>query len=287
MPVDDSTLLDVVLDPYVSRAAHKLIHALDELNSVQTRRCVQDPSSPVPPSPVCPSQVPWSQVPSFQVPSSHAGSSQASSSSSSSFAQAHRRVETDSSSEASPQVVEHRSATKQQTLSPLVIEGAGVLDAGASTGGFTQVLLARGAAKVYALDVGHGQLAPVVRQDPRVVVREGLNLRDLSLADVEGVPVDLVVADVSFISLTLLLAPLFSVLAQHGSAFFLVKPQFEVGRSALDSHGVVRDDATRARGIAAVVEAAADLGWPLAWQGDSALPGERGNREAFCLFQRP
>ena len=159
-----------------------------------------------------------------------------------------------------------------------------VLDAGASTGGFTQVLLEAGAERVYAVDVGHDQLVPVLRDDPRVVVRERLNLRDLTLADLEDERVDLVVGDVSFISLKLLLEPLFAVLRPRGEALLLVKPQFEVGRAGLDDRGVVRDEALRERAVAGIVEAAATLGRQPAWQGESGLPGESGNREYFVHF---
>ncbi len=161
-----------------------------------------------------------------------------------------------------------------------------VLDAGASTGGFTQVVLEAGAQRVYAVDVGHDQLVPGLRSDPRVVVRERLHLRDLTLADLEGRPVDLVVADVSFISLTLLLDPLLSVLAPDGSALLLVKPQYEVGRQGLDDRGVVRDPVLRQGAVAAVVEAAHRLGWQAAWQGQSGLPGESGNVEYFVHLVR-
>lgn len=156
-----------------------------------------------------------------------------------------------------------------------------VLDAGASTGGFTQVLLGAGAERVYAVDVGHGQLVSTLRDDPRVVVRERLNLRDLTLDHLDGEPVDLVVGDVSFISLTLLLEPLFGVLSPEGAALLLVKPQFEVGRAGLDDRGVVRDPGLREQAVAAVVEAAARLGRRLAWSGESTLPGESGNVEYF------
>lgn len=156
-----------------------------------------------------------------------------------------------------------------------------VLDAGASTGGFTQVLLEAGAGVVYAVDVGQGQLAPELRADPRVVALERTNLRDLDLAHIGGEPVGLVVADVSFISLRLLLARLFGVLAPDGSALLLVKPQFEVGRAGLDDRGVVRSEELRRQASAAVVADAAGLGWRLAWQGESVLPGESGNIEHF------
>lgn len=161
-----------------------------------------------------------------------------------------------------------------------------VLDAGASTGGFTQVCLEHGADLVYAFDVGHDQLAPELGQDPRIVRRDGLNLRDLVLDDVDGVPVDLIVGDLSFISLTLLLEPLLAVLAEGGTALLLVKPQFEVGRARLGNGGVVRDDNLRQQAVADVVGAAAALGWRCDWQGVSRVPGADGNVEYFVRFTR-
>ncbi|MEL4357381.1 MULTISPECIES: TlyA family RNA methyltransferase [unclassified Luteococcus] len=161
-----------------------------------------------------------------------------------------------------------------------------VLDAGASTGGFTEVLLSRGALQVYAVDVGHGQLVDGLRTDPRVVVREGLNLRDLSVADLGNRPVDLVVCDVSFISLKLLLEPLFGALAPAGRALLMVKPQFEVGRKNLTSTGVVRDEQLRLAAVDDVVAHAADLGWRAVWREPSQLPGPAGNIEYFVLFER-
>lgn len=161
-----------------------------------------------------------------------------------------------------------------------------VLDAGASTGGFTQVLLERGATRVYAIDVGHGQLAPDLRGDERVVVREGLNLRDLTLEDVEGRPVPLIVADLSFISLRLVLGPLASVLAPDGVALLLVKPQFEVGRGGLDDHGVVRSEAARRQAVDAVLATGTALGLRTIWQGESALRGAGGNVEHFVALAR-
>lgn len=177
------------------------------------------------------------------------------------------------------------SRAAHKLLGALAASGARVpsrvLDAGASTGGFTQVLLEAGAERVYAVDVGHGQLVAALRDDPRVAVRERLNLRDLTLAHLDGQPVDLVVGDVSFISLTLLLEPLFAVLTPRGEALLLVKPQFEVGRGGLDDHGVVRDPARRDAAVADVVAAAARHGRRLSWQGPSAVPGESGNQEHF------
>ncbi|MDO5094272.1 MAG: TlyA family RNA methyltransferase [Propionibacteriaceae bacterium] len=156
-----------------------------------------------------------------------------------------------------------------------------VLDAGASTGGFTQVALSEGATRVYAVDVGHDQLAAQLRDDPRVLVREGLNLRHLQLSDVEDEPVDTIVGDVSFISLRLLLASLLAVLAPTGQALLLVKPQFEVGRPGLSAGGVVRDAALQQAAVAAVIAEAEVLGWRCNWQGPSRLPGAQGNQEFF------
>ncbi len=161
-----------------------------------------------------------------------------------------------------------------------------VLDAGASTGGFTQVLLGRGAAQVHAVDVGHDQLAAELRDDPRVVVHEGLNLRDLTLDHVDGEPVDLVVADVSFISLRLLVAPLLAVLRPDGTALLMVKPQFEVGRERLGKGGVVRSERDRTAAVDAVVADAAALGWAEDWRGVSRLPGPAGNVELFVRLRR-
>lgn len=161
------------------------------------------------------------------------------------------------------------------------VVGPRVLDAGASTGGFTQVVLSRGAELVHAVDVGHGQLAAELRRDPRVRVHEGLNLRDLTLAHLAGEPVDLVVGDVSFISLKLLLAPMLSTLRPDGVALLLVKPQFEVGREHLGTTGVVRDPALREQAVTEVVEVARGLGWTCTWRGPSRLAGHGGNIEFF------
>ena len=161
-----------------------------------------------------------------------------------------------------------------------------VLDAGASTGGFTQVALSRGAELVYAVDVGHDQLAPELRQHPQVRVHEGLNLRGLTVEHLDGRPVDRIVGDVSFISLRLLLRALDGVLSEDGEALLLVKPQFEVGREKLGSGGVVRDVRLRKRAVDDVVEDAARLGWRELWRGTSVLPGASGNEEYFVRFSR-
>lgn len=161
-----------------------------------------------------------------------------------------------------------------------------VLDAGASTGGFTQVLLEAGADRVYAVDVGHGQLAASLRSDPRVVVHEGTNLRDLTLGLVEDEPVDLVVADVSFISLRLILAPMLGVLRPEGTALLMVKPQFEVGRERLGAGGVVREEKDRTAAVDRVADTARALGWTEDWRGVSRLPGPAGNVELFLRLRR-
>jgi 23S rRNA (cytidine1920-2'-O)/16S rRNA (cytidine1409-2'-O)-methyltransferase len=160
------------------------------------------------------------------------------------------------------------------------------LDAGASTGGFTQVLLERGCRQVIAVDVGTDQLAERLRNDPRVRSLPQTNLRDLSLAHVDGVPVDLVVADVSFISLTLLIAPLVGVTAADGELLLLVKPQFEVGRERLGSSGVVHDDGLRRQAVDGVVAVAEEHGWAATAVVPSRIPGAAGNTELFVLLRR-
>jgi len=154
------------------------------------------------------------------------------------------------------------------------------LDAGASTGGFTDVLLRRGADRVIAVDIGHDQLADHVREDARVEVRDGTSVRDLT-PGMLGARVDLVVADLSFISLRTVLPALAGVIAPHGELLLMVKPQFEVGKQALPRTGVVTDPAARTRAVEGVVETAAEQGLELAAIGPSALPGQDGNREYF------
>jgi 23S rRNA (cytidine1920-2'-O)/16S rRNA (cytidine1409-2'-O)-methyltransferase len=160
------------------------------------------------------------------------------------------------------------------------------LDAGASTGGFTQVLLERGCQEVFAVDVGGGQLAPGLQSDPRVHSLERTNLRDLGLDQVGGLPVDLVVADVSFISLTLLIAPLIGVTRDDGWLLLLVKPQFEVGRELLARDGVVRTSAHHVQAVSNVIKSARDHGWGPIAAVPSRPPGASGNREFFVLFRR-
>jgi 23S rRNA (cytidine1920-2'-O)/16S rRNA (cytidine1409-2'-O)-methyltransferase len=160
------------------------------------------------------------------------------------------------------------------------------LDAGASTGGFTQVLLERGCAPVYAVDVGTRQLAPAVRLDPRVVVRERTNLRTLTLDQLDGEPLDVLVADLSFIALSLVLEPLVAVARRDAVLVLLVKPQFEVGRDRLGKNGVVRDPALRREAVSAVARTAASLGWPVHGCVRSRHPGQSGNVEFFVCLRR-
>jgi 23S rRNA (cytidine1920-2'-O)/16S rRNA (cytidine1409-2'-O)-methyltransferase len=159
------------------------------------------------------------------------------------------------------------------------------LDAGASTGGFTQVLLERGCSEVIAVDVGRDQLAPQLLADPRVRLLERTNLRDLGLDHVGGVPVDLLVADVSFISLTLLIGPLVAVTRDDGWLLLLVKPQFEVGRELLGKDGVVRMPAHQLKAISNVIKSASQYGWHCVAAVPSRLAGASGNREFFVLLR--
>ena len=153
------------------------------------------------------------------------------------------------------------------------------LDVGASTGGFSDCLLQRGAQHVVALDVGYGQLHEKLRQDARVTVLERTHARDLR-ADQLPAAVSLVTVDVSFISLRLLL-PAIRAAAPHAELLLMVKPQFEVGRGQVGKGGVVRDDALRESAAAAVREAAVELGYRPLGQVDSRLAGPKGNREIF------
>jgi len=156
--------------------------------------------------------------------------------------------------------------------------GRDCLDVGASTGGFTDVLLRRGAARVIALDVGYGQLHPRLRDDPRVVVLERTNAR--ALGELPFAP-QLVVCDVSFISVRVALPPALRLAARGWHALVLVKPQFEAWRADVGKGGVVRDPVVRARVVREVAEAAVDWGARVAGVVDSGLPGPKGNREFF------
>ena len=165
------------------------------------------------------------------------------------------------------------------------VAGCRALDAGASTGGFTQVLLARGAEHVTAVDVGHGQLAEPVASDPRVTSHEGLNLRDLTPAHVAA-PVDLVVADVSFISLTLILPQLPALLAAGGNLLLLVKPQFEVGPDHIGKGGIVRDPTLYREVEKKLRDFGQKIGLTVAAWLTSPITGGDGNREFFIWLNK-
>ena len=166
----------------------------------------------------------------------------------------------------------------------LVVQGRRCLDAGASTGGFTDVLLRHGAAQVVAVDVGYGQLAWRLQQDERVVVHDRTNVRELT-RELIGGPVDLVVGDLSFISLQLVLDALIGVTDAAGDLALMVKPQFEVGKERLGKGGVVRDPELRAEAVVAVARAAAARGWGARAVTTSPLPGPSGNVEFFLWLR--
>jgi 23S rRNA (cytidine1920-2'-O)/16S rRNA (cytidine1409-2'-O)-methyltransferase len=168
----------------------------------------------------------------------------------------------------------------------IAVSGKRCLDAGASTGGFTDVLLRRGAAEVVAVDVGYGQLAWPLRTDPRVRVLDRTNVRSLTPEQIGGVA-QLTVADLSFISLRLVLPALISCTSGDGELLTMVKPQFEVGRERLGRGGVVRDPAHRVDAIVSVARAAAALGWATAGVTRSPLTGPAGNVEFFLWLRCP
>lgn len=155
------------------------------------------------------------------------------------------------------------------------------LDVGASTGGFTDCLLQHGATKVYALDVGHGQLDWKIRSDPRVVVMEHCNARHLQPGDLPE-RVQLAVADVSFISLTLVLPPMASVLTDGGMMLVLIKPQFELSREEVGRGGIVRDAAAWQRAVDKIRDFVIARGWTWGGVVESSITGTDGNREFLC-----
>jgi 23S rRNA (cytidine1920-2'-O)/16S rRNA (cytidine1409-2'-O)-methyltransferase len=180
----------------------------------------------------------------------------------------------------------HKLAGALEAFLPLGLRVAGrrCLDAGASTGGFTDVLLRHGAAEVVAVDVGYGQLAWSLRQDPRVRVHDRTNIRELT-PDLVGGPVDLVVGDLSFISLRLTLDALLGVTADDGDLALMVKPQFEVGKDLVGKGGVVRDAGLRAGAVKSVAAAATSRGWGARAVTTSPLPGPSGNVEYFLWLR--
>lgn len=174
-------------------------------------------------------------------------------------------------------------ALKTTGLKP---EGFVCLDVGASTGGFTDCLLQNGAAKVYAIDVGHNQIDWKIRQDPRVIVHEGVNARELK-PDFLPERVQLVVSDVSFISLTLVLKPAIQFLAQGGYLLALVKPQFEVGKGQVGKGGIVKDPLLHQVVQEKITEHVTELGLVEARTFPSPIEGADGNKEFFIFARRP
>jgi len=168
---------------------------------------------------------------------------------------------------------------------PLCVQGCVALDVGASTGGFTDCLLQVGAARVYALDVGYGQLAWKLRADPRVVCLERINIRYFNGQGLDPPP-DLATIDVSFISLKLVLPVVERLVVGGGSLLALIKPQFEVSRGEVGKHGVVRDPDLHARVIEDIVACARGLGLAVVGTCPSPLLGPAGNREFFLLARK-
>lgn len=191
--------------------------------------------------------------------------------------------------DAAPQKYVSRGALKLEKaleVFPVLPAGLTCADLGASTGGFTDLLLQRGAAKVYAVDVGYGQLHPRIRNDARVVVRERENARALT-AEALGERVDLVTGDLSFISLKLILPAVRAILKPGGHALLLVKPQFEVGKGEVGKGGVVRDDVKRLAALEAVAGAARALGFEVLGHAESPIEGPAGNREWLLGLRLP
>jgi 23S rRNA (cytidine1920-2'-O)/16S rRNA (cytidine1409-2'-O)-methyltransferase len=182
--------------------------------------------------------------------------------------------------ETPPQFVSRGGAKLAHALDALAVDPTGrdCLDVGASTGGFSDVLLQRGAARVIALDVGYGQLHEKLRNDPRVVVLERTNAREVR--ELPFAP-ELMVCDVSFISVRLALPPLLALARSGWQALVLVKPQFEAGRADVGRGGVVRDPEVRRRVVREIAVAALAWGGETAGVVDSGLPGPKGNREVF------
>ncbi|CAL9399454.1 TlyA family RNA methyltransferase [Streptomyces albus] len=181
----------------------------------------------------------------------------------------------------------HKLAGALEAFTPrgLRVEGRRALDAGASTGGFTDVLLRAGAGHVVAVDVGYGQLAWSLQSDSRVTVKDRTNVRELTLEDIGGEPVELVVGDLSFIPLGLVLPALVRCAVPEADLVLMVKPQFEVGRERLGSGGVVRSPQLRAEAVRTVAGQAAALGLGALGVTASPLPGPSGNVEYFLWLR--
>lgn len=159
------------------------------------------------------------------------------------------------------------------------------LDLGASTGGFTQVLLERGARHVYAVDVGHDQLHQSLRNDSRVTSLEGVNGRDLTVELIPE-PIELVVSDVSFVSILKVIFPALALCAPQAQAVMLIKPQFEVGREHIGKGGIVTDPAAIEAAVDRITSAMAEAGWTLGFAVASPIAGGDGNRETVAGFRQ-
>ncbi|WP_424214469.1 TlyA family RNA methyltransferase [Streptomyces sp. BI20] len=181
----------------------------------------------------------------------------------------------------------HKLAGALAAFTPLGlrVEGRRALDAGASTGGFTDVLLRAGVAHVMAVDVGYGQLAWSLQSDERVTVKDRTNVRELTVEQLDGIPVDLIVGDLSFISIGLVLPALVRCAAPDADFVLMVKPQFEVGKERLGSGGVVRSPELRAEAVREVAARAAGLGLGVLGVTASPLPGPSGNVEYFLWMR--
>lgn len=179
----------------------------------------------------------------------------------------------------------HKLAGALDAFPDIEVEGKRCLDAGASTGGFTDVLLRRGARHVAAVDVGHGQLVDALREDPRVGVYEGLNVRYLKPEDIGG-QVELTVSDLSFISLTLVLEALANATETGGDLVLMVKPQFEVGKHRIGRGGVVYEESARREAVEKVQASAVSHGLRVMGMEPSPLPGQDGNVEYFLWCRK-
>ncbi|HJD51025.1 MAG TPA: TlyA family RNA methyltransferase [Candidatus Rothia avistercoris] len=180
----------------------------------------------------------------------------------------------------------HKLAGALDAFPEITVAGKFCLDAGASTGGFTDVLLRRGASRVAAVDVGHDQLVEQIRNHPSVDVYEGMNVRHMSPEDIGG-QVALTVSDLSFISLTKVVEPLARATAAGGDLLLMVKPQFEVGPARIGKGGVVTDPEVRADAVASVRAAVQDAGLLVLGEQESPLPGQDGNVEFFLWCHKP
>ena len=166
------------------------------------------------------------------------------------------------------------------------VKGKRAIDIGASTGGFTDCLLQRGASKVYAVDIGHGQLHPSLACDDRVVNLEGVNARTMTASLVDESPVDIAVSDLSFISQKLVIPEASKVLSHGGIYIILIKPQFEAGREHLNKNGIVKSEKIRTKVVSDILEFTKELGYEIVGSTVSPIEGGSGNTEYLAVFRR-